>query len=82
MKGDGIPHHPAVCRLPSAVCLLYLPPMHLLTLAGLAMIVVWAAGVFAFEAPGIIHGLLSLGVFFLVLGTLKRSEKRRGGAPK
>lgn len=71
-----------VYHLPPATCHLYLPRMDLLTLSGLAMIVVWAAGVFAFEAPGIIHGLLSLGVFFIVLGTLKRSEKKRGGAAK
>jgi putative effector of murein hydrolase LrgA (UPF0299 family) len=56
--------------------------MDLLTLAGLAMIGVWAAAVFALEAPGIIHGLLSLGVFFIVLGAIKRSEKKRGGAAK
>ena len=54
--------------------------MDLLTLAGLAMIVVWAAGAFAFEAPGIIHGLLSLGVFFIILGAIKRSERKRGAA--
>jgi putative effector of murein hydrolase LrgA (UPF0299 family) len=73
---------PRTCRLPSAVCRLYVSRMDLLTLAGLAMIGVWAAAVFALEAPGIIHGLLSLGVFFIVLGAIKRSEKKRGGAAK
>ena len=77
-----IARDPAVCRLPSAVCRQYLSLMDLLTLSGLLMIVLWVAGVFAFEAPGLIHGLLSLGVFFIVLGTLKRSEKKRGGAAK
>lgn len=48
-----------------------------LTLAGLAMLVLWAAGTFFFEAPGLIHLLLTLGVFFLVLGAIKRSERAR-----
>ena len=76
------PAHASPANLPPAARRLYLPLMDLLTLSGLAMIVVWVAGVFAFEAPGLIHGLLSLGVFFIVLGTLKRSEKKRGGAAK
>ena len=56
--------------------------MDLLTIAGLAMLVLWAAGAFAFGAPGAIHLLLSLGVFFLVLGAVKRSERARGGSTK
>jgi hypothetical protein len=56
--------------------------MDLLTLSGLAMIALWAVAVFALEAPGIIHGLLSLGVFFIVLGAIKRSERKRGATPK
>lgn len=51
--------------------------MDLLTIAGLAMLALWAAGAFAFEAPGIIHLFLTLGVFFLILGAVKRSEKGR-----
>jgi hypothetical protein len=51
--------------------------MDLLTIAGLAMLALWAAGTFAFEAPGIIHLLLSLGVFFIVLGAVKRDERAR-----
>jgi hypothetical protein len=51
--------------------------MDLLTVTGLAMLVVWAAGAFAFEAPGVIHALLTLGVFFLILGAVKRSERAR-----
>lgn len=53
--------------------------MDLLTLAGLAMLVLWAAGTFAFDAPGIIHLLLTLGAFFLVLGAVKRAERARKG---
>ncbi len=51
--------------------------MDLLTLSGLAMLLVWVAGTWFFEAPGAIHALLTLGVFFLVLGALKRSERAR-----
>ena len=53
--------------------------MDLLTIAGLAMLALWAAGTFAFEAPGFIHGLLTLGVFFIVLGAVKRAERKRTG---
>jgi hypothetical protein len=34
--------------------------------AALAMLIVWAIGTVAFEAPGWIHILLSLGVFLLI----------------
>jgi hypothetical protein len=51
--------------------------MDLLTIAGLAMLVLWAAGTFAFEAPGIIHLFLTLGVFFVILGTVKRTSKKQ-----
>lgn len=51
--------------------------MDLLTIAGLAMLALWAAGTFAFEAPGVIHLLLTLGVFFLIMGAIKRSERAR-----
>ena len=51
--------------------------MDLLTVGGIALLVVWAAGAFAFEAPGAIHALFTLGVFFLILGAIKRSERAR-----
>jgi hypothetical protein len=51
--------------------------MDLLTVAGLAMLAIWGAGAFAFEAPGIIHLFLTLGVFFIFLGAIKRSERAR-----
>ncbi len=53
--------------------------MDLLTIAGIAMLALWAAGTFAFEVPGYIHGLLTLGVFFIVLGAVKRAERARTG---
>jgi hypothetical protein len=51
--------------------------MDLLTITGLAMLILWAAGAFAFEAPGIIHIVLPFGVFFLILAAVKRAEKAR-----
>lgn len=53
--------------------------MDLLTIAGLAMLALWAAGTFAFDAPGIIHLFLTLGIFFLVFGAVKRAERVRKG---
>jgi len=35
-------------------------------LAGVGMLVVWAIGTFAFEAPGWIHLLLTVGVFLII----------------
>ena len=35
-------------------------------LVGLGMLVVWAIGTFAFEAPGWIHLLLTAGVFLII----------------
>ncbi|MGQ0713496.1 MAG: DUF5670 family protein [Gemmatimonadaceae bacterium] len=35
-------------------------------IAAIAMLVVWAVGAFAFEGPGWIHLLLTLGVFILI----------------
>jgi len=35
-------------------------------LVGVGMLIVWAIGTFAFEAPGWIHLLLSAGVFLII----------------
>lgn len=51
--------------------------MDILTITGAIMLVFWAAGTFAFEAPGIIHVFLSLGVMLIVLGAVKRAERVR-----
>ena len=40
--------------------------MDLGILAAVAMLIVWAIATFAFEAPGWIHGLLSVGMFLLI----------------
>jgi len=55
--------------------------MDLLTITGAVMLVFWAAGTFAFEAPGIIHLFLSLGVMLIVLGAVKRAERARKSKP-
>jgi hypothetical protein len=51
--------------------------MDLLTIAGVVMLAFWAAGTFLWEAPGVIHLFLSLGVFLIALGAVKRSERAR-----
>lgn len=53
--------------------------MDMLTIAGIGMLVLWGAGAFAFEAPGIIHLFLTLGVMFILLGAVKRAERSRKG---
>jgi len=35
-------------------------------LAGIGMLIVWGVATFAFEAPGWIHLLLSVGVFLII----------------
>lgn len=51
--------------------------MDLLTASGIAMLGLWILGTFVFEGPGLIHLFLSLGVLFIVLGAVKRSERAR-----
>ncbi len=51
--------------------------MDLLTIIGGVMLAFWAIGTFFLEAPGIIHLFLSLGVFLVVLGVVKRAERAR-----
>ena len=51
--------------------------MDLLTITGIALLIFWAAGTFFFAAPGIIHLFLTLGVFLLIFGAVKRAEKKR-----
>ena len=51
--------------------------MDLLTLIGVVMLVFWAIATFALDAPGVVHAFLTLGVFLLVLGAVKRAERAR-----
>ena len=40
------------------------------------MLVVWAVGTFAFEAPGWLHLLLTIGVFVLIWRIVARSTPK------
>ena len=51
--------------------------MDLGIIAAIAMLAVWAVGTFAFDAPGWIHGLLSVGVFLLIWRVVARSTGKR-----
>ncbi|MBX3174668.1 MAG: hypothetical protein KF709_09665 [Gemmatimonadaceae bacterium] len=51
--------------------------MDLLTVIGIGMLALWAGGTFLWEAPGFIHLFLTLGVFFIVFGAVKRGERAR-----
>ncbi len=53
-------------------------PVDLLTIAGAAMLLFWAVATFFFDAPGLIHGLLTLGVFCVILAAVRRSARARG----
>ena len=45
-------------------------------IAAIAMLIVWAAGTFFFDAPGFIHALLTGGVFLLIWRIVVRSNAR------
>jgi hypothetical protein len=46
------------------------------TIAAVAMLAVWAAGTFFFDAPGWIHILLSAGVALWVYGIVTRDAQK------
>jgi hypothetical protein len=45
-------------------------------IAAIAMLIVWAAGTFFFDAPGFIHALLTGGMFLLIWRIVLRSDAR------
>jgi uncharacterized membrane protein len=45
----------------------------------LAMLIVWAAGTFFYEAPGWLHVLLTVGVFLLIWRIVVRSRRPANG---
>jgi hypothetical protein len=45
-------------------------------LIGIALIVIWAIGALAFEGPGWIHGLLTVGVFVVIWRIVVRGDRR------
>jgi hypothetical protein len=52
--------------------------MDLGILAAIAMLLVWAVGTFAFEAPGWLHLLLTIGVFLLIWRIVVRDTPGSG----
>ena len=48
-------------------------------IAGIVMLVLWAAGTFLLDAPGWINLLLSVGVFFVIWRIALRSAGRTNG---
>ena len=60
--------------------------MDLGILAALAMLVAWGVGTYRFDAPGWLHGLLTVGVFLLVWRIVVRGtpapSKPPGAAPR
>jgi hypothetical protein len=49
--------------------------MDLGIIAALAMLIVWGVGTFAFDAPGWIHLLLTLGIFLLIWRIVVRGTR-------
>jgi len=45
-------------------------------LIGVVLIVIWAIGAFAFEAPGWIHLLFTVGVFVVLWRIVVRGDRR------
>ena len=43
---------------------------------GIALLVIWAIGVFAFNGPGWLHGLLTIGVFVIIWRIVVRGDRR------
>jgi uncharacterized membrane protein len=54
--------------------------MDLGIIAAIVMLVVWAVGTFAFEAPGWLHFLLTVGVFLLIQRIVVRATPRPDAA--
>jgi len=50
--------------------------MDLGILIGIALIVIWAIGALAFDAPGWIHLLLTVGVFVVIWRIVVRGDRR------
>jgi hypothetical protein len=50
--------------------------MDLVILGGVTMLVVWAIGTFAFEAPGWLHALLTIGVALIIWRIVAKGTPR------
>ena len=52
--------------------------MDLGIVTGIVMLIVWAVGTFAFEAPGWLHLLLTIGVFLIIYRIVVRGTPSAG----
>jgi hypothetical protein len=55
--------------------------MDLAILGGITMLVVWAIGTFAFDAPGWINALLTFGVALIIWRVVARATPRPPAPP-
>ena len=55
--------------------------MDLGLLGGIALIIIWAVAFFAFEPPGWVHLLLSVGVFVIIARIVVRGAPRKNAPP-
>jgi hypothetical protein len=55
--------------------------MDLGLLGGIALVIVWAVAFFAFEPPGWVHLLLSVGVFVIIARIVVRGDPRKSAPP-
>jgi hypothetical protein len=56
--------------------------MDLGILGGIALLIVWGVAFFAFEPPGWVHLLLSVGVFVIIARVVARGTPRKTPPPK
>ena len=56
--------------------------MDLGIVAAIVMLVVWAVGTFAYEAPGWLHALLTVGVFLLIQRIVVRGTRQTKTGPR
>ena len=55
--------------------------MDLGLLGGIALVIVWAVAFFAFEPPGWVHLLLSVGVFVIIARIVVRGTPSKASLP-
>jgi hypothetical protein len=51
--------------------------MDLISLAAIVMLVIWGVATFAYNAPGYVHLLLTVGVFLLIWRIVVRGTEHR-----
>ncbi len=56
--------------------------MDLGILGGIALLIVWGVAFFAFEPPGWVHLLLTVGVFVIIARIVVRGDPHKHARPK